>query len=49
MDADILLISPDSLEPRGDWVSFTVRDGGCYNVGASKEYKQKILPAQTGA
>ena len=42
MDADILLISPDSLEPRGDWVNFTVSDGGCYNVAASKTYKQKI-------
>ena len=42
MDADILLISPDSLEPKGDWVNFTVRDGGCYNVDASKTYKEKI-------
>ncbi|MFA6047299.1 MAG: hypothetical protein WCV59_02355 [Parcubacteria group bacterium] len=43
MDADILLISPDSLEPRGDWVSFTTSDGGCYNVAASKTYKQKVF------
>lgn len=42
MDADILLISPDSLMPRGDWVSFTSSDGGCYNVAASKNYRQKI-------
>jgi len=42
MDADILLISPDSFTPRGDWVSFTTSDGGCYNVSASKTYKQKI-------
>jgi hypothetical protein len=42
MDADILLISPDSLVPRGDWVSFTTSDGGCYNVAASQAYKQKI-------
>lgn len=42
MDADILLISPDSLEPRGDWVSFTPSDGGCYNVETSRRYKQKI-------
>jgi len=42
MDADILLISPDSLSPRGDWVSFTTSDGGCYNVAASQTYKQKI-------
>lgn len=39
MDADILLISPDALEPRGDWVNFTTSDGGCYNVAASKTYK----------
>ena len=42
MDADILLISPDSLSPRGDWVSFTTSDGGCYNVATSQTYKQKI-------
>ncbi|MFH0947374.1 MAG: hypothetical protein V1833_00020 [Elusimicrobiota bacterium] len=42
MDADILLISSDSFTPRGDWVSFTTSDGGCYNVSASKTYKQKI-------
>ena len=42
MDADILLISPDSLRPRGDWVSFTSSDGGCYNVESSNDYIQKI-------
>ncbi|MFA6525646.1 MAG: hypothetical protein WCT33_05275 [Patescibacteria group bacterium] len=42
MDADILLISPDSLTPVGNWVDFTLSDGGCYNVEASKKYKQKI-------
>lgn len=42
MDADILLISPDSLTPRGDWVSFTTSDGSCYNVSTSQTYKQKI-------
>jgi len=42
MDADILLISPDSFTPRGDWVSFTTSDGGCYNVSTSKTYKRKI-------
>ncbi len=42
MDADVLLISPDALEPRGDWVNFTTSDGGCYNVAASKTYKQKM-------
>lgn len=43
MDSDILLISPDSLSPKGDWVSFTISDGGCYNVAASKIYKQKMF------
>jgi len=42
MDADVLLISPDALEPRGDWVNFTTSDSGCYNVTASKTYKQKM-------
>jgi hypothetical protein len=42
MDADILLISPDALEPIGHWVNFTVSDGGCYDVDASKTYKQKM-------
>jgi len=42
MDADILLISPDSLRPWGDWISFTSSDGGCYNVEASNRYTQKI-------
>ena len=42
MDADILLISPESFEPNGHWVSFTVRDGGCYDVDASTSYKQKV-------
>ncbi|MDD5492927.1 MAG: hypothetical protein PHV60_09680, partial [bacterium] len=42
MDADILLIAPDSLEPKGEWVNFTIGGGGCYNVSASKIYKQKI-------
>lgn len=43
MDADILIISPDSLEPWGDWVSFTTSDGGCYNVQASNRYKDLLL------
>jgi len=42
MDADVLLISPDSLRPLGDWVSFTSSDGGCYNVKASNRYTQNI-------
>ena len=42
MDADVLLISPDSLRPWGDWVSFTPSDGGCYNVEASNRYIEKM-------
>lgn len=42
MDFDILVISPGSLYPSGDWVSFTTSDEGCYNVATSKTYKQKI-------
>jgi hypothetical protein len=42
MDADVLLISPDSLYPRGQWISFTNSDGGCYNVDASRTYKQRV-------
>jgi hypothetical protein len=42
MDADILLISPDSFEPNGDWVNFTSSDSGCYNIEPSKIYKQRI-------
>ncbi len=43
MDADVLLISPNSLRPWGDWVSFTLSDGGCYNVEASNRYKKKMF------
>lgn len=42
MDADILLISPDSLVPQGEWISFTTSDGGCYNVQASTKYTENI-------
>lgn len=42
MEADIVLISPDSFEPQGDWISFTSSDGGCYNVETSRLYKQRI-------
>lgn len=31
MDADILLISPESLYPRGGWIEFS-SGGGCYNA-----------------
>jgi len=43
MDADILLISPESLYPRGDygWISFSA-GGGCYNAPTSSEYEKKI-------
>lgn len=42
MEADIVLISPDSFEPNGHWISFTSTDGGCYNVETSRVYKQRI-------
>lgn len=42
MDADVLLISPDSIRPCGDWASFTSSDGGCYNVDASNRYTKNI-------
>ena len=42
MDADVVLISPDSIRPWGDWVSFTSSDGGCYNVDASNRYIKNI-------
>ena len=42
MDADVLLISPDSIRPWGDWVSFTSSDGGCYNVDTSNRYTKKV-------
>lgn len=42
MDADILLISPEYFSPRGDWVSFSTSDSGCYNISASQTYKQKM-------
>lgn len=44
MDADILLISPESFEPRGDygsWIAFS-SGGGCYNAPTSSEYEKKI-------
>lgn len=43
MDADVLLISPNSIRPSGEWVSFNSTDGGCYNVEASNKYKQTLL------
>lgn len=42
MDADILLISPDSLKPSGGWVSFS-SGGGCYDVGSSRIHTQRIF------
>lgn len=42
MDADILLIDPEVLQPNGDWVKFTSSDGGCYNVETSKKYLEKV-------
>ena len=42
MDADILLVSPENFSPRGDWVSFSTSDSGCYNISASQKYKQRM-------
>ena len=42
MDADVVLISPDSIKPWGDWVRFTSSDSGCYNVDASNRYIKNI-------
>jgi hypothetical protein len=42
MDADILLISPESLIPWRGWVTFGLSDGGCYNVESSNTYKQNM-------
>jgi len=42
MDADILLISPDSLYPHYEsWINFS-SGGGCYDVAASDRYEDKI-------
>lgn len=44
MDADILMISPESFEPRGSygsWIEFS-SGGGCYNAPTSSEYEKKI-------
>ncbi|NMC35923.1 hypothetical protein GYA49_02655 [Candidatus Beckwithbacteria bacterium] len=48
MDADILLISPESLYPSenyGNWIDFS-SGGGCYNVPTSSEYEKKIIHLQ---
>ncbi len=43
MDADILLVSPDSLMPESyGWVNFSSGGEGCYDVATSKKYRQKI-------
>lgn len=42
MDADILLISPESIYPDGDWVNFSSGGGGCFDVATSNKYKQKV-------
>lgn len=45
MDADVLLISPESLCPNGvygSWVEFSSGGGGCYDVSTSNKYEGKI-------
>jgi hypothetical protein len=42
MDADIVLLSPDSLSPSyNDWVSFSA-GGGCFGVPESSKYVEQI-------
>ncbi len=41
MDADIVIISPELFYPKGRWVEFTVGDGGCYDVEASRLYQEQ--------
>lgn len=45
MDADIVVISTDSIRPNGDWVSFSA-GGGCYNVEPSKRFQEKLSHLQ---
>jgi len=43
MDADIVLISPEILQPSSNgWVSFSSGGGGCYNVSASTNFINKL-------
>lgn len=42
MDADIILISTNSIKPNGDWISFTNGSGGCYNINPSKSFEKNI-------
>lgn len=45
MDADIVVISPESIRPNGDWVSFSA-GGGCYNVEPSKWFQERLSHLQ---
>ncbi|NUJ97646.1 hypothetical protein HGA92_02550 [Candidatus Gracilibacteria bacterium] len=43
MDADVLLISPESLHPSyNGFVSFSSGGGGCHDVANSKKYEENI-------
>lgn len=37
MDADIIIISPKAIYPKGDWISFS-SGGGCYDTGTTNWY-----------
>lgn len=41
MDADVILVSTESIKPTGDWVSFNA-GGGCYNIDTSKRFEQRV-------
>jgi len=44
MDADVLLISPEVVYPKGSygsWIEFS-SGGGCYNAPTSSEYEKKV-------
>ena len=47
MDADVLLISPTSFFPSGDWVSFS-GGGGCYNIEGSKRFEERLSHLKKG-
>lgn len=42
MEADVLLISPEAIEPSGEWVNFSTSDGGCYSTETSRRYEKQI-------
>lgn len=41
MDADIVIISPEIIEPKGNWISFSSGGSGYYDISTSKKFLQK--------